>query len=226
MAMNMERQVFKYKTMRGPLHRLPALLKLFLLLPLSVFCLSLPSTGLAAGIAAAAGIAFFCSFTLREQLADLKPAVFYAALMYGLSVFSTLLENAEARQSAVLAEAFMPRQEFLIVSLRLTLVVQLSSLLFRSTSSVELRDALAAIERFLRVKVFHLPLKYKFSGTLSFFLCFIPAVFEIWAAVNLAWKARAGKQGMRKIKTLVFILITLSLEKSAVKAKALAARSA
>jgi biotin transport system permease protein/energy-coupling factor transport system permease protein len=212
--------------MRGPLHRLPALLKLFLLLPLSVFCLSLPSQGLLIGIAAAAAIAFLCGFTLREQLTDLKPAVFYAALMYGLSVFSILLGNTETRQSAALAEAFMPRQEFLIVSLRLALVVQLSSLLFRSTSSIELRDALAAIESFLRVKIFHLPLKYKFSGTLSLFLCFIPEVFEIYAAVNLAWKARAGKQSMRKIKTLVFILITRSLEKAAVKAKALAARGA
>jgi biotin transport system permease protein/energy-coupling factor transport system permease protein len=226
MAMNMERQVFKYKTIRGPLHRLPALLKLFLLLPLSVFCLSLPSSGLAIGIAAAAGIAFLCGFTLREQLTDLKSAVFYAALMYGLSVFSILLENTEARQSVALAAALMPRQEFLLVSLRLALVVQLSSLLFRSTSSVELREGLATIERFIRVKVFHLPLQYKFSGTLSLFLCFIPAVFEIWTAVNLAWKARAGRRGARKIKTLVFILITLSLEKAALKAKALAARGA
>jgi biotin transport system permease protein/energy-coupling factor transport system permease protein len=226
MAMNMERQVFKYKTIRGPLHRLPALLNLFRLLPLSVFSLSLPSSGLAAGIAAAAATAFLCGFTLREQLTDLKPAAFYAALMYGLSVFSTLLENTETRQSAALAAALMPRQEFLLVSLRLALVVQLSSLLFRSTSSIELRDALAAIERFIRVKVFHLPLQYKFSGILSLFLCFIPAVFETWTAVNLAWKARAGKSGSRKIKTLVFILITLSLEKAALKAKALAARGA
>jgi energy-coupling factor transporter transmembrane protein EcfT len=226
MAMNMERQVFKYKTIRGPLHRLPATLKLFLLLPLSVFCLSLPSLGLAAGIAATVAMAFLCGFTLREQLTDLKPAAFYAALMYGLSVFSTLVENTEARQPQTWVAALAPRPEFMIVSLRLAFVVQLSSLLFRSTSPIELRDALAAIERFIRVKVFRLPLQYKFSGTLSLFLCFIPAIFEIWTAVNLAWKARAGKGGTRKIKTLVFILITLSLEKAALKAKALAARGA
>ncbi|MDR2952763.1 MAG: energy-coupling factor transporter transmembrane protein EcfT [Treponema sp.] len=224
MALNMERAAFRYKTVRGPLHRIPALLKLFLLLPLSLFCLSPPSPFLAAGIAAAIITASLCGFTLREQITDLKPAAFYAALMYALSAFSILLENARARQPSVLTQAFIPKPEFLSVSLRLALVAQLSSLLFRSTSPIELRESIASIERFLCRRLFRVPPRYKFSSALSLFLCFIPEVFENWTAINLAWKARGGKGGFRKIKTLCFIIITLSLEKAALKAKALAAK--
>jgi energy-coupling factor transporter transmembrane protein EcfT len=63
-----------------------------------------------------------------------------------------------------------------------------------------------------------------FSEYIALFLCFIPEIFENWALVNLAWKARGGKKGFAKIKSLVFILISLSMEKAAAKAKALEAR--
>ncbi len=108
---------------------------------------------------------------------------------------------------------------------------QLSSLLFRTTNQGELREALFALElgirRFL-AKVFfqkkQVKTENRFSGYIALFLCFIPEIFENWALINLAWKARGGKQGFTKIKTLTFVLISLSMEKASVKAKALEAR--
>jgi biotin transport system permease protein/energy-coupling factor transport system permease protein len=206
------------------------MLKLFLLLPLSVFCMSLPSFWLGAGIITAILTAFLCGFTLREQLTDIKPAVFYAALMYGLSVFSNLFERE------TLTALFIPRPDFLRISLRLALIVQLSALLFRTTSSVELRDGLCAIELFIRrvLSLLRGKLRCKtgeqiaqqsrLAQTISLFLSFIPEIFANWTSINLAWKARGGKQGLAKIKTLIFVLITLSFEKAAVKARALEAR--
>ncbi|MDR1836681.1 MAG: energy-coupling factor transporter transmembrane protein EcfT [Treponema sp.] len=232
MAINGTQTVFRYKTAKGPLHKLPVMLKLFLLLPLSVFCMSLPPLGLAAGIITAAITAFLCGFTLREQLADMKPAFLYAALMYALSVFSNLLENWGTLPAYSLAAGILlPRDDFLRIALRLALIVQLSALLFRSTSSIEIREGLNTTERFIRRIFSRLPLlgkqisiRPRFAQNITLFLCFIPEIFSIWASVNLAWKARGGKQGMARIKTLIFVLISLSFEKAALKTKALEAR--
>jgi len=224
--------VFRYKTIKGPLHKLPAMLKLFLFLPLSLFCMSLPSIYLAMGIIAAVITASLCRFTLGEQLTDFKPAAFYASLMYGLSVFSTTFENwGSLPFPALAATVFLPRADFLHAALRLTLVVQLSALLFRTTSSVEIREALVSLERRIRLILKRLPLfgkaistRPRFLQNISLFLSFIPEIFEAWSTFNLAWKARGGKQGIVKIKTLVFVLITLSFEKASLKSRALEAR--
>jgi energy-coupling factor transporter transmembrane protein EcfT len=202
--------VFRYKTIKGPLHKVPALLKLILLLPLSVFCMSLSVKWLCAGIIISSMTAFYCRFTLREQLTDLTPAFFYAVLMYALSVFSNLFEllakitlNANIIDNVVFI--IMPRYEFLHIGLRLVLIVQFSALLFRTTSALEIREA-------LRIE------------PISLFLSFIPVIFETWKTTDLAWKARGGRQGVIKIKTVVFVLISLSMEKAAMKSTALAAR--
>jgi biotin transport system permease protein/energy-coupling factor transport system permease protein len=210
MAMNKSQAVFRYKTIKGPLHRVPALLKLILLLPLSIFCMSLSPKWLCVGIILSSITAFLCRFTLREQFTDLVPAFFYAALMYALSVFSNLFElfgkitlNANIIDNLVFI--LMPRYDFLHIALRLVLIVQLSALLFRTTSALEIRES-------LRIE------------PISLFLSFIPLIFETWKTVDLAWKARGGRQGLRKIRTIVFVLILLSMEKAAMKSMALTAR--
>jgi len=206
MAVTISSQVFKYKTIKGPLHKIPAFVKLILLLPLSIFCMSLAPLYLAAGITAAAITAFLCGFTVQEQLPDLKPAFYYAILMYLLSVFSNFTEVFSKMPHNVLdLGILLPRGEFLRIALRLVLIVQISALLFRTTSSLEIRDC-------VRIEI------------ISLFLSFIPEIFETWETINMAWKARAGKQGLNKIRVTVFILISLSMEKASLKARAAAAR--
>jgi len=230
--MVMRQAVFKYKTVKGPLHRLPAMAKLFILLPLSGFCMSVSPAWLGAGIILLTLTAFLCGFTLREQLTDLKPAALYAFLMYTLSVFSTSLENLNNMPSQDMAfAALIPREDFLRIALSLAVVLQLSALLFRTTSSVEIREGLLAIERFIRRAFSRLPLlgkqvsvRPRFAQNITLFLCFIPEIFQIWSSIDMAWKARGGKQGWARVKVLCFALISLSFEKAALKAKALEAR--
>jgi biotin transport system permease protein len=198
--------VFKYKTIKGPLHKVPAVIKLLLLLPLSVFCMSLPPLWLGAGILSAVLAAFICGFSLYDQLTDFKPSFYYAILMYVLSVFSNLIDNFRLMPLNQFFTMLIPDHEYLRITLRLVLIVQISALLFRTTSSLEIREV-------VRLEI------------ISLFLCFIPEIFKIWTSINLAWKSRGGKEGLVKIKTLMFILISLSLEKAAIKAKALEARS-
>jgi energy-coupling factor transporter transmembrane protein EcfT len=210
MAMSKTQAVFRYKTTKGPLHKVPALLKLVLLLPLSIFCMSLSIKWLCAGIIVSAITASFCRFTLREQLTDLLPAFFYAVLMYALSVFSNFFElfgkiTLNVNIIDIIIFIVIPRHDFLRIAFRLVLIVQFSALLFRTTSALEIRES-------LRIE------------PISLFLSFIPLIFETWKTVDLAWKARGGKPGLKKIRTVIFVLISLIMEKASIKSIALSAR--
>jgi len=226
--------IFKYKTLKCPLHKWPPMLKLFLLLPLSIFCLALPSFRLCIGIITAVIIAFLCRFTLREQLTDLKPAAIYAALMYAVSVFSNIFNYLNGEPFTVncsLLFVLLPPSSFIRIALRLTLIIQLSALLFRTTSAIEIRECLNNIEVFIRrlfsktpflgKRISHRP---RFAENISVFIMFIPEIFSIWSSIDMAWKARCGKQNFKKIRMLVFALIAISFEKAALKAKAIEAR--
>jgi biotin transport system permease protein/energy-coupling factor transport system permease protein len=186
---------------------------------------------LGTGIAAASITAFICRFSLREQLTDLKPAVFYAFLMYTLSLLSSIMEIHKLLPELSYLTALIPKPDFIRIALRLVLIMQLSSLLFRSTTSGEIRDGLRTMEQVIRrflSRVLFFQNKIApgghFAENISLFLCFIPEIFETWSIINHAWKARGGKPGLEKIRTTVFVLISLSMERAAVKAKALAAR--
>ena len=232
--------LFRYKTVKGHLHKLPPLLKLFMLLPLSVFCLYLLPVWLAAGSILAVFTAFLCKFTLQEQAADIKPAFFYAALMYALSIFSNLIEifiNFHLTPAVLLetqdfsAAILAPNFDYLKTAMRLLLMVQLCAIFFRTTSSLEIRESLLSIERFIRRLLSNTPIFGKwisqtprYSHSVSLFLSSIPDIFSTWTALSLSWKARGGKKGIFQIKTLVFLLILKSFENAAVKAKALEAR--
>jgi energy-coupling factor transporter transmembrane protein EcfT len=198
--------VFMYKKIRGLLHEVPALIKMLLLLPLSFICMYLPSVWLGVGIVFTVFFAFICGLSVHDQLTDFKPVFFYAILMYALSVFSNLFNNFRSIPVNQLLTVLIPNHEYLRITLRLALIVQISSLFFRTTSPLEIREI-------VRLEI------------ITLFLCFIPEIFKIWTSINLAWKSRGGKEGFGKIKTLVFILISLSFEKAALKAKALEARS-
>jgi biotin transport system permease protein/energy-coupling factor transport system permease protein len=229
-AVGLTQAVFKYKTIKGILHKIPAAIKLFLFPPLCIFCLSFNHFFLVAGIITLSTAAFLCRFTLREQLTDMKPAFLYFCLMYVLSVFSYSYEYWNKLPIHELVPLiFMPKSNFLQITLRLVVIIQLSALLFRTTSSLEIRESLRAIEKRILSPLPFIKRKekqYLISESVCLFICFIPEIFTTWSSVNLAWKARSGKQGVRKIKTTVFVLISLSMEKAALKAKALEARTA
>jgi len=205
--MGISNAVFKYKINKGRLHKVPALIKLLFLLPLSVFCALLPSFWLGVGILSASLLAFVCGLSLHDQITDFKPVFYYALLMYALSVFSSVIDNYGVLPANQFFTVLIPNMEYLQITLRLALIVQVSALLFRTTSPLEIREI-------VRLEI------------LSLFLCFIPEIFKIWNSINTAWKARGGKDGFHKIKTIPFILISLSFEKAALKAKALEARKA
>jgi len=211
--------IFKYKTIKGPLHKLPAILKLFFLIFLSILCIRLPYLWLFIGIIITIFLSFFCKISLHEQLTDFKPAFFYAFLLYSLSIFTNIIDNWKILFTVnySLFFIFLPHQDFIRIALRLILIIQFSALFFRTTSLLEIRESLNFIVKKLKIKS-------RFAESLSLFLCFIPEIFQTWSNINLAWKARSGKHGIKKIKTLLFVLIIMSFEKAALKARAIDAR--
>jgi len=213
--------LFKYKINKCPLHKLPVILKFILLILFSGFCFALSSLWLGIAILFAVIIAFLCKFTIGEQLTDLKPAIFYSMIMYLLSVLSNLTETLPVIN--IKPSVFIIDPYYFITILRLTFIIQLSSLFFRTTSFMQIKDCLNVIESFVK-RLFKNNSKIFFTDSISLFLMFIPEFFNVWSNVNLAWKARGGKQGIKKIRTLVFVLISVSFEKAALKARALEAR--
>ena len=233
MAVKNKTAIFAYKTKKGALHRVPALLKLIILIPFSIFCVSLPLPGLGIGIGILFIIGFACGFSLFEQFHQLRPALFYGILMYILSMISKAFETGFSHTvSDFLLIIIVPNSEFLFIFLRLMIIIQLSALFFRTTSNLEIRNSLATVETAIgncisRSSLFHKhrSAELKISIGIALFAGFIPEIFQTWAQLDKAWTARCGKKGLHKIKQLIIILITLSFEKAWRKALCMANRS-
>ena len=132
----------------------------------------------------------YAGFSFKQQLYDLKPVAGYALLL----LCAHALSEALGTPSDIGAlGAFV---------LKLICAVQTTSLFFNTTTSLELKQALEKI----------LPKTAAISFTL--FLVFIPLLFSVWAQAQRAWKARAGKNGIKKLFVLLPVFISLSFYKA------------
>jgi energy-coupling factor transporter transmembrane protein EcfT len=208
--------LFSYKNGTTVLHRLDARIKLLLIFACGYIVFSLPPVPCAVCIAFVFVLSFPAGFTFTEQLSALKPAVYYAVLLYTVSFITACASRTP------LPSVFIPQKSDMILSLRLILTIQFTSILYRTTSPLALRTALEEIElsvrKFFRLKkTGNLPV----SDTFSLLLVFIPRVFDVWAEISRAWKARNGKGGIRMICALFPVLISVCMKRSYLTALAL-----
>ena len=180
--------LFSYRRGTSFLHRMSPLLKLFFLLGFTALIFFFPNYVL---FYSAFFIFFarFIGFSFLEQLRDLKPILPYCLLLVSLHVFSVLIKT----------ETDIKDLAFLI--LKLICLMQISSLFFNTTSSLQLKETLEKI------------LPFKVAVLFSLFLFFIPILFSIWTKLDYSWKARGGKKGLLKIFKLFPIFISESLYK-------------
>jgi biotin transport system permease protein/energy-coupling factor transport system permease protein len=128
------------------------------------------------------------------------------------------------------AAVFKPSIYLIAFALKLILAMQFCSALFRSTSAVEIKEGLDFIEKRMRVFIKKLPLcknmsqKPKYSETLSFFLNFIAQISALWEKLNFAWRARGGKEGLKKILILLPVLFSIAFKNADDKRKSLLSR--
>jgi energy-coupling factor transporter transmembrane protein EcfT len=191
----------------------------------------LPLYAAYAGIILLVIFSFLCGFTPTEQLTDIKPVLFYALFLYMIGIFTGLSSFFSGLlKPEDFAKIFYPGYKYALYIVRLFLIMQLSAFFFRTTTSIEIKEALCAGELYIRSRIQKLPftknisLRPKLGTGAALMMSFIPALFELWNDLNRSYRARGGKKGLKKIRVLLVALIALSFHYAHEKAKALAAR--
>lgn len=120
---------------------------------------------------------------------------------------------------------FQTQKESIFLLLKLFCMMQSASLVFKTSTSLQLRDGIEKIELCLR-KTLHLKEKTSFTNAISMFLNFIPMVTKIWAQTQKAWFARGGKKSVKMYLTLLPILFSVGMKKAWNTARAMEVRNA
>jgi biotin transport system permease protein len=191
---------YAYSAGKSALHRAPALLKLAGLLAVSVAALfSLY------GMAAAAGVVL-----LSCALARVKPWTLLRGSR-GLFFMMAFIVAFRTVRFDELPVAFDPAglREGLQFCLGIVVSFCAGALLFSVTTMSELREALP---------------RGRLSLGITLMLGFLPRFFEIWEESETAYRARAGKNSVRKIVALIPLVTERMIELAVETAVALEAR--
>ncbi|MCR5172489.1 MAG: energy-coupling factor transporter transmembrane protein EcfT [Treponema sp.] len=213
---------FSYMSGNSFLHRMSPLLKLILVPSLSIVIIVLNWKILGALVAVQIFTALLARFPLRKIYADLKPVLLFSAILYFLFFMNIGINLITGQKDQVL---LLKNQSLstAVMILRLASMVLTASILFNTTTQIELRRAMEKIECAVR-KVLPVDKKPKFSHIIALFLCMIPLVFKIWEQTKLAWYARGGKKSFKMYNVLFPVLFSVGLKKAYNTALALTIR--
>lgn len=203
--------MFSYKKGTSFLHKCPAWCKILFVPVINILFLCLPfyfSIGL---IVFQFTLACILRFTLREQLCDLKPVFFYGILM----IFVDLMTMIGSGKSFMQTFSWENQRDTVHALINIFAVLQSASLLFKTSTSLEMRDGIAKI--FGR--------KSAITNALSMFLNFLPMVSKIWEQSMRAWIARGGKKNIKMYFTLLPVLFSVGLKKAYNAARAVSIRN-
>ena len=146
-------------------------------------------------------------FRLKEVLTDLKPVLAYGIMLLLLSLILNFMNlRGKAFNLTYVKELFTPDQNYLLLFARLSLSIQISSILYRTTSTSEFSQAFRSMEEKLTKKT-----ATPFSEMLSLTLTFIPRLADFWERISLAWKSRGGKKNLRRIVCLTPLLFKTAM---------------
>ena len=198
---------FSYKPGSSFLHRCPAWIKILLIPVVSIVVFKLPFYCAAGLCVIQIIIACALRFTIREQLRDLKAVLYYAAFLIFAKVIGSITAGVSAGSLSSISLSDIPQltAAFLIseaatwaLLLRLLCVMQTASLIFKTSTSLQIREGLEVIEMKIRRKR-----KAPIAQAVSLFICFIPQVSKNWQQAKLAWRARGGKTNLRMLMVLL-----------------------
>lgn len=228
--MNRKYSAFSYKAGNSFVHRMPAFIKIILIPVISISFFNLPiyfSLGLIFFLFV---LAFRLKFSIREQFEDLKPVIYFAILLYTANFIGFFISDVLAdgknlwltlRMSVDFAFTDYSTGLMLV---KLFAAIQVSSIVFKTSTSLEIREGIGVIEGAIR-KILPVSKKNKFTDMLSLFVCFIPIVFKIWNQSKYAWKARGGKNSVEMYLVLCPVLFSVGMKTAWNSAKAILSRS-
>ncbi len=195
---------FTYKQGNSLLHRCPAWIKILTLPVVSIAAFYLPPLFSIIVITLLTLVSILLHFTFREILSDLRVVIYYAVLL----IFAKIIRSFATHQSF----DFKGEKETWILLLRLFSVMQCASLLFKTSTSLQIREGFARIA------------PKPVAEALSIFICFIPQVAKNWAQAKRAWLARGGKKSIRMLLVLLPVFFSVGMKQAYNTARAISAR--
>ncbi len=211
---------FSYKKGNSFLHRCPAWAKLIFIPVINILFLYLPVEFTAGLILVQFCAALYLKFSVREQLKDFTPVIFYAVLLFFTQILTCLFSS---EKNFLQTFSFENQKETIFLLLKLFCIMQSASLVFKTSTSLELREGIFKIENLVR-KILHLKNKATFTDTISMFLNFIPLVSKIWEQSKKAWLARGGKNFVKMYLALLPVLFSVGIKKAYNMSRAIAIR--
>ena len=191
---------FSYKAGNSIIHLCPAWVKIILLPFISILFFKLPplAAGLMLGFIIL--VQLLLKFSPGEIFSDVKLILYYAVV---LLIFRG--------------------KEVIPMLIRLLCMLELTALLFRTSSGLQLREGFEKIELAFR-KLFHLKKKTPLAQSLSLFVCFIPLVAKNWEEAKRAWFARGGKASIKMLLVLLPVFFSIGMKQAWNMARAIAVR--
>ena len=233
---------FSYKPGSSFLHRCPAWIKILLIPVVSIVVFKLPFYCAAGLCVIQIIIACALRFTIREQLRDLKAVLYYAAFLIFAKVIGSITAGVSAGSLSSISLSDIPQltAAFLIseaatwaLLLRLLCVMQTASLIFKTSTSLQIREGLESLELAVRRafgKLFRprraesTPHHAPVAQAVSLFICFIPQVSKNWHQSERAWKARGGRKSLKMFVVLLPVFFSVGMKQAYNTAKAISAR--
>ena len=176
---------------------------------------------------------------MREQARDLKAVFYYAVFLIFVKIIGNLAAAISAASLAAFELTVFPQavitfliseKETWLLLLKLFCVIQTASLIFKTSTSLQIREGLEVIELAVR-KCLHL--KPHVDGrpnapvaqAVSLFICFIPQVSKNSQQAERAWKARGGRKSLRMFAVLLPVFFSVGMKQAYNSARAISART-
>ena len=214
---------FSYKAGSSIIHRCPAWIKILLLPIVSVVFFKAPAFVSAVMLTVVFAVELMLKFSLKEIFSDLKLVFYYALIL--LFVRAIVFVTGNREEGFSLAAFFLEQEETLLMLLRLLCMLQLTALIFRTSSSLQLREGFEKIELAVR-KLFHRKKATPIANALALFTSFIPLVAKNWNQVKRAWYTRGGKNSIKMYVVLLPVFFSVGMKQAYLTARALSIRAA
>ncbi len=223
--------IFSYRQGDSFVHRIPSWVKILAIPLFNILVFTLDWRLSVCFIPVFFILALSIGFSIREIFRDLSPVFYYSLFLYlmnftvlSCSLFAGIFSVDGGFPFSDFHSFFNKSFEILKValidslkdfstlkfSLRFCACVQSCSIMFRTSSSVQIRYGIESIEVFVR-KFLPFGKEARFALSVSMLVIFIPTVFKIWSQLYRAWRARGGKSSISMLLVLIPQLFSVGL---------------
>ena len=226
--MTSESSLLSYRQSSSFIHKLPAELKILFIPVINLLCFYLDYRFSIIMIILQFLLSCFLKISIRDQLKDLKPVLFYAIFLIIIKITGYVSLNINEHLNFI--SFISSEKETGILLLKLLCIMQSASVFFKTSSPLQIKQGLKNIELFIRHPIRFIKNKNELtchttlSDTISAFICCIPMVAKNWKSLCLSWKARGGKKNIRMLCVLLPVFFSTGLKQAYNHARAVTIR--